>query len=567
MQQKVIKSIIILIIVLFSSSGYSQDIFTLIRQGDIVKIKELIEADSLNATNKNARGFSPIHFATNFNKLEIAKLLIKNGGDPFVVGPAKRQPIHWAAAGGETEIIKWLFSIGADLNSKDETNKTPLYLAVTQRRNESVDFLLSQNVDIQIEGKDGFGLLYFSILGKLSGVIEKFIETDFNFKQFTEDGSNLLLPAALNGDANLITALIDRGLDVNLLNDFGECALHISIINKNFDAMKRLIELGADVNMLNFIGQNALSFANNQEQKEFADYLKIKGATLAETFLLKTTYPSFEEPGLTPKLLAPGLISTPDLNERDAMFSPDMNEFYFSSNSRRIRKPMAVNIMTKTEEVWSTPETAKFSGKFNDAECFVSFDNKNLYLISQRPPQGGDTPSTWEIWMADRVEKEWENFRLMDTTILKGCFYPSLTRDGEFLYTGLGNDLYLANLINGKLENIKKLGPEINTEAGEYNAMISPDGDYIITTSHGFENHYGGGDLYISFRKDDNSWAQAINMGSEINTPFTEYCPNVSPDGKYFFFTSNKKGTEDIYWVSTDVFKKLKAESLKINDK
>jgi len=489
--------------------------------------------------------------------------LVENGADPFVEGPAKRQPIHWAAAGGATEIIKWLSSIGADLNIKDETNKTPLYLAVTQRRNESVDFLLSQNVEIQTKGKDGFNLLYFSILGNLSAVIDKFLESDFNFIQFTEDGSNLLLPAALNGDANLITILASKGLNVNLLNDFGECALHISIIHKNLDAMKKLIELGADVNMQSFIGKNALNFSNDIENKEFAGFLKTKGATLAETFSLKAKYPGFEEPGLTAKLLAPGLISTPDLNERDAMFSPDMKEFYFSANSAIPRKPMAIKKMNENNGVWSAPKTAKFSGKFNDAECFVSHDNKNLYLISQRPPQGGERPSSWEIWIADRVNEDWENFRLFDTTNVKGCFYPSITKEGEFLYTSPGNDLFLAKLNNERLEDIKKLGPEINTAGGEYNAMISPDGDYIITTSHGFEDQYGGGDLYISFRKDDKSWAQAINMGPEINSAFTEYCPNISPDGKYFFFTSNKKGTEDLYWISTDIFKKLKTESLK----
>lgn len=88
--------------------------------------------------------------------------------------------------------------------------------------------------------------------------------------------------------------------------------------------------------------------------------------------------------------------------------------------------------------------------------------------------------------------------------------------------------------------------------------MISPKGDYIIFTSHGFEDHLGGGDLYISFRNDDKTWAQAINMGPEINSSFIEYCPNISPDGKYFFFTSKKKGTEDIYWVSTMIIKQLK---------
>jgi Tol biopolymer transport system component len=222
---------------------------------------------------------------------------------------------------------------------------------------------------------------------------------------------------------------------------------------------------------------------------------------------------------------------------------------------------MTVQIMKRENGEWSKPEPAGFSGKFNAAECFITSDNKNLYFISQRPPDGVDVPSPWEIWIADRINGDWDKFRLFDTTQLKGCFYPSITKNGELLYTGVGNDLYLSRIIDGKVTNLQKLGPEINTKDGEYNAMISPNGDYIIFTSHGFEDHFGGGDLYISFRKDDGNWTPSINMGAEINTEATEYCPNVSPDEKYFFFTSNKKGTEDIYWVDAAIIEPLRLKS------
>ena len=544
--------------ILLSSTLLSQEIFTAIMQGNLDKTKQLIKVDPANVTIKNPRGFSPIHFAANFKQLEIAKLLVEKGADPFIIGPNKRQAIHWAAAAGSTGILKWLQSIGADLNLKDETDKTPLYLAATRGHNESVIFLLSQNVEIQTEGDGAFELLYFSTMFGIEGVFEKFINSDFDLKQVTKDGSGLLLSAALNGNINFISKLYDRGLDLNLLNDFGECALHISIIHKNYDAMKKFIDLGADVNLENFVGQNALNFAQKLDTSIFADYLIIKGAIQSDEIILKNKYPAFDVPGSTPKLFAPGLISTPDFEERDEMFSPDFKEFYFTRYSRITQMPMTVQLMKFENGKWSKPEAATFSGKFNAAECFISHDNKNLYYISQRPQDGTDNPSPWEIWVANRINGDWNNFHLLDTTQLKGCFYPSLTKNGELLYTGVGNDLYLSKLENGKVVDPKKLGPEINTADGEYNAMISPNGDYIIFTSHGFKDHFGGGDLYISFRKDDNSWTPSINMGPEINSAGTEYCPNVSPDEKYFFFTSNKKGTEDIYWVDASLIKQLR---------
>ncbi|MBU1011819.1 MAG: ankyrin repeat domain-containing protein [Bacteroidetes bacterium] len=563
MLSRSLKPILITISILLSSLVFSQEIFTAIMQGNLDKTKQLIEADPANATIKNPRGFSPIHFAANFKQLEIAKLLVENGADPFIVGPNKRQAIHWAAANGSAEILRWLSSLGADLNLKDETNKTPLYMAATRGHTESVNFLLTQNVEIQTEGDGAFELLYFSTMFGFEGIFEKFLNSGFDLKQLTKDGSGLMLAAALKGNIDFISKLSDRGLDLNLLNDFGECALHISIIHKNYEAMKKLIELGADIHLKNFAGQNALSFAQKLESTSFTDHLKLKGAIQHDDLILKDKYPGFDTPGLTPKLFAPGLISTSDFEERDVMFSPDFKEFYFTRYSRITQMPMTVQLMNFENGQWSKPVAAAFSGKFNAAECFISHDNKNLYFISQRSQDGTDIPSPWEIWIADRINGDWDNFRLFDTTQLKGCFYPSLTKNGELLYTGVGNDLYLSKIENGKVVDPIKLGPEINTADGEYNAMISPNGDYIIFTSHGFEDHFGGGDLYISFRKDDNSWTPSINMGPEINTAATEYCPNVSPDEKYFFFTSNKKGTEDIYWVDAEIINQLKKEAFR----
>jgi Tol biopolymer transport system component len=37
-----------------------------------------------------------------------------------------------------------------------------------------------------------------------------------------------------------------------------------------------------------------------------------------------------------------------------------------------------------------------------------------------------------------------------------------------------------------------------------------------------------------------------------------EYCPKVSTDGKYLFFTSGRSGNGDIYWVDAGFIQNLK---------
>ena len=55
----------------------------------------------------------------------------------------------------------------------------------------------------------------------------------------------------------------------------------------------------------------------------------------------------------------------------------------------------------------------------------------------------------------------------------------------------------------------------------------------------------GSSDIYVSFRSDDGQWANAIALGNGVNTSGQEFCPFVTRDGRFLFYTSN----QDLYWV------------------
>ncbi|MBT3242655.1 MAG: hypothetical protein HN352_05860 [Bacteroidetes bacterium] len=50
----------------------------------------------------------------------------------------------------------------------------------------------------------------------------------------------------------------------------------------------------------------------------------------------------------------------------------------------------------------------------------------------------------------------------------------------------------------------------------------------------------------------DGAWSHPQNLGPKINSPATDGFAWVSHDGKYLFFSSDRRGTYDIYWVSLD---------------
>ncbi len=77
--------------------------------------------------------------------------------------------------------------------------------------------------------------------------------------------------------------------------------------------------------------------------------------------------------------------------------------------------------------------------------------------------------------------------------------------------------------------------------------------DYIIYCAERPDG-YGRGDLFISFKDEKGQWKEAKNMSKIINTPGYEFCPFVSADGKYLFFSRDG----DIYWVDAKVIDKLR---------
>ena len=62
----------------------------------------------------------------------------------------------------------------------------------------------------------------------------------------------------------------------------------------------------------------------------------------------------------------------------------------------------------------------------------------------------------------------------------------------------------------------------------------------------------GRADIYIS-HLENGRWSEPMNLGEAVNSEASEYGAMISPDGRFFFFTSSRTGMEDIYWVSADV--------------
>lgn len=268
-------------------------------------------------------------------------------------------------------------------------------------------------------------------------------------------------------------------------------------------------------------------------------------------------------PGLTPVLFAPGLVST-EANELNSAFSPDGNELYFSV--RRAGRNTLMTVRVENNR-WTDRFVPAFSGEYSDVDPFLSADGKRLYYSSMRPLTGSGGAKDSDIWFVARGERgEWGDPTHLGSPNSQGPddYYTSIASDGTLYFSrfasrGAGGDLYRSRLRDGEYTEPELLGAPLSTAASEHDPFIAPDGSYLIFTSNR-DGGYGEADLYLSFATSNGRWSEPINMGPDINSLGYDFCPMVSPDGRFLFFTRTILGNGDIYWVDAAVIDSLRPD-------
>jgi Tol biopolymer transport system component len=200
-------------------------------------------------------------------------------------------------------------------------------------------------------------------------------------------------------------------------------------------------------------------------------------------------------------------------------------------------------------------------------------DGKSLVFMTSRPFDENDKTDTHHLWTVQWIGNEWGKPAPLPAPRKVpglGSGYPTLAGDGSLYFISDARDgsteggIFLTHTLEGNDGAAELLPPPINTEHIEFDPYVAPDGRYLIFTS----NRPGGVgkyDNYIVFKEADGSWSPAINLGEGLNTEHSECCPNVTADGKLFFYVSRRPseflkddtGTalptgRDVYWASTD---------------
>ncbi len=240
-------------------------------------------------------------------------------------------------------------------------------------------------------------------------------------------------------------------------------------------------------------------------------------------------------PGHEPIPFAKGII--PDDLHSAPIFSSDGNSLYF--------KPMdndVVMVMEMNDEEWAKPRPLFISDEISNSDdpC-LSPDGKNLffsayskeenreYIYFCSREEGGDCLPQLPAGKLNSLDLHWQF---------------SVAENGNIYFSSNGN-IYCSCKVGDAYGEPEKLPPAINTHSSECTPYVSPEEDMIIfSRGNGSQS-----DLFISYKNAGGNWEKAIPLPDGINTEHHEMCPTLSPDGKYLFFLSSRKGLFSAYWV------------------
>lgn len=275
------------------------------------------------------------------------------------------------------------------------------------------------------------------------------------------------------------------------------------------------------------------------------------------------TYLGQAAPGAVPVVFSPGDVST-DARELGIVFGPDGRELYYT---RVVEKLPMLFRRRLVHGAWSAEERlALVAGQPNadHSDPAISPDGDRLYFVSSARNDvfapGGN------IWMSRRDGTGWAPATILPAPINSdgGELYPIAVGDGSLYFAsnragGFGEqDIYRAQHRHGVFVDAVNLGAPINTAATEVDPYVSRDERTLVVAARRDGNR-GALDLYVSHRGTPGGWSPLVSLGDTINTELTDYCPMLSPDGRFFFFSRRTAQGGDIHWMRADAVEALRA--------
>ncbi|XP_038660428.1 poly [ADP-ribose] polymerase tankyrase-1 isoform X2 [Scyliorhinus canicula] len=280
-----------------SDSG--RELFEACRNGDVVRVKRLVDSGNVNAKDMAGRKSTPLHFAAGFGRKDVVEHLLQNGANVHARDDGGLIPLHNACSFGHAEVVSLLLCHGADSNARDNWNYTPLHEAAIKGKIDVCIVLLQHGADPNIrntDGKTAQDLADPSAKAVLTGEYKKdelleaarsgneeklmALLTPLNVNCHASDGrkSTPLHLAAGYNRVRIVQLLLQHGADVHAKDKGGLVPLHNACSYGHYEVTELLLKHGACVNAMDLWQFTPLHEAASKNRVEVCSLLLSHGA-------------------------------------------------------------------------------------------------------------------------------------------------------------------------------------------------------------------------------------------------------------------------------------------------
>jgi len=276
------------------------------------------------------------------------------------------------------------------------------------------------------------------------------------------------------------------------------------------------------------------------------------------------SYLDQELPGEQPEIFAPSIVNTDEI-EINIVLNSTYSEVFFT---RIINGSFVIHHSELIDGAWSKPKPIQIFS--NESEKSVAIDptitqdgNTMYFLgISSEDYSKKQKP---DIYKSTKHKGKWQLATKVGEPISTDEFaesYPVVVADGSLYFTsdrpgGFGKrDIYRAQLLeDGTFDQPENIGPEINSERSARGTFVSADESILITSNITDEKGF-----FVSLKR-NGKWQKPkkIEIGESLDNDWIYFCPYMSPENEYFFFSKrlsdppsggwNEVTRGEVYWV------------------
>ena len=281
---------------------------------------------------KNEMGNTPLHEATQNEKLASVSFLLEQKSDVDARNIYGITPLHLASRQGNENLVKLLLNHGATINATTDYGESALSMAALRGHENVIRLLLdresSQGLhpsgqddivvknllgvqmvnDVDMQGRT---VLHLVCAGGTLRYIEELLRRGADPKALDKQERNCLHHAATAGSSKAMKCFLDLGLDPNSIDRDGWTPLHWAARGGKIRNIHSLLEAGADPTMKTESGWTPLGVAQYHGLKGAVGALEAAHRSYSSrTSLSNPTQPS--KPNSTPVPSNPRLSPSPE---------------------------------------------------------------------------------------------------------------------------------------------------------------------------------------------------------------------------------------------------------------